>query len=113
MNRLTIFAALTGAVALSAACTSTGQTERRAATGAAIGAIAGAVIGNNTGDGDADEGALIGAVIGGAAGALQGCWEALDCDVPGVNDPYDPSLPDRSRYYSDRYDRYPNDPYRD
>ena len=113
MRHAYLVPALAGAALFATACTSSGQTERRAATGAAIGAVAGAVIGNNTGDGDAGDGAIIGAVIGGAAGALQGCWEALDCDVPGVNDPYDPRLPDRSAYYSDRYDRYPDDPYRD
>lgn len=91
MTRLLTVSAIAGAALFVSACTSTGTTERRAATGAAVGAIAGAVIGNNTGDGDAGDGAAIGAVIGGVAGAAQGCWEALDCDVPGVDDPYDPN----------------------
>ncbi len=91
MTRYLAIAAVSSAALIASACTSTGQTERRAATGAAIGAVAGAVIGNNTGDGDAGDGAAIGAVIGGVAGAAQGCYEALDCDVPGVDDPYDPN----------------------
>jgi uncharacterized protein YcfJ len=53
-------------------CTTTGNMERNAGTGAAIGALAGAVIGNNTGGGDAGNGAVIGAVIGGTAGAVRG-----------------------------------------
>lgn len=98
MSRLLTLTAISAAALVASACTSTGQTERRAATGAAVGAVAGAVIGNNTGDGDAGDGAAIGAVIGGVAGATQGCWEALDCDVPGVDDPYDPNY-DRARGY--------------
>ncbi|MEM6947888.1 MAG: YMGG-like glycine zipper-containing protein [Pseudomonadota bacterium] len=98
MARKVILPALMAGLLLAAACTSTGQTERRAATGAAVGALAGAVIVNNTGDGDAGDGAAIGAVIGGVAGAAQGCYEALDCDVPGVNDPYDPSYSNRRTY---------------
>lgn len=98
MNRLSTITAISAAALLAAACTSTGQTERRAVQGAAVGAIAGAVIGNNTGDGDAGDGAAIGAIIGGVAGAAQGCYEALDCDVPGVNDPYDPYYDPDRRY---------------
>lgn len=61
------------ATALAAgACTTTGNMERDAATGAAIGAIAGAIVGNNTGSGDASTGAAIGAVVGGAGGAYSG-----------------------------------------
>lgn len=69
-----------------AACTSSGKTERNAAYGAAAGAVAGAVICNNVGDGDAQRGAIIGGVLGGAAGAAKGCYEAQDCDIPGVKD---------------------------
>ncbi|MEM1150035.1 MAG: YMGG-like glycine zipper-containing protein [Pseudomonadota bacterium] len=98
MTRLLTIALISSAALAATACTSTGQTERRAAQGAAVGAIAGAVIGNNTGDGDAGNGAVVGAVIGGVAGATQGCYEALDCDVPGVNDPYDPNY-NRNRVY--------------
>ncbi|MEL6662609.1 MAG: YMGG-like glycine zipper-containing protein [Pseudomonadota bacterium] len=98
MKRLLIISAISAGALIATACTSTGQTERRAATGAAVGAIAGAVIGNNTGDGDAGDGAAIGAVIGGVAGAAQGCYEALDCDVPGVDDPYDPNYSSRRGY---------------
>lgn len=54
------------------ACTTTGNTERGAATGAAAGAVLGAIIGNNTGSGDASTGAAIGAVVGGAGGAYAG-----------------------------------------
>ena len=90
-----------------AGCTTSGQTERYGAGGAAVGAAAGALASDDT-----EEGALIGGAIGGAAGALTGCWDALDCDVPGVNDPYDPTIADRSDRYSDRYDRYPDDPNR-
>ena len=91
MTRLLTISSITGAALLVSACTSTGHTERRAVQGAAVGAIAGAIIGNNTGSGDAGDGAETGAIIGAVAGATQGCWEALDCDVPGVNDPYDPN----------------------
>ncbi|MEL6568074.1 MAG: YMGG-like glycine zipper-containing protein [Pseudomonadota bacterium] len=97
MTRILTVSALAAAALLASACTSTGQTERRAVTGAAVGAVAGAIIGNNTGGRDADDGAAIGAVVGAVAGAAQGCYEALDCDVPGVNDPYDPN------YSSNRY----------
>ena len=90
MTRLLTVSAIAGAALFVSACTSTGQTERRAVQGAAVGAIAGAIIGNNTGDGDTGDGAKTGAIIGAVAGAAQGCWEALDCDVPGVDDPYDP-----------------------
>ncbi|MEO0465617.1 MAG: YMGG-like glycine zipper-containing protein [Pseudomonadota bacterium] len=90
MTRLLTLSSIAGAALLVSACTSTGTTERRAVQGAAIGAIAGAVIGNNTGGRDVEDGAAIGAAIGAAAGAAQGCYEALDCDVPGVDDPYDP-----------------------
>lgn len=95
MTRLLTISLVSAAALMATACTSTGTTERRAATGAAVGAVAGAVIGNNTGSGDAGDGAAIGAVVGGVAGATQGCYEALDCDVPGVDDPYDP-------YYAER-----------
>lgn len=88
-----------------AGCTTSGQTERYGAGGAAAGAAAGALASD-----DSEEGALIGGAIGGAAGALTDCWDALDCDVPGVNDPYDPTIPDRSDQYSDRHDRYRDDP---
>lgn len=108
---MTRFLPLSGAAAaaalLAAGCTQSGQTERSAATGAALGAAVGAIASDETA-----EGAAIGAAVGGTAGAATGCWEALDCDVPGVNDPYDPTLPDRSAQYSDRNDRYPDDPYR-
>ncbi len=60
------------AALLMAACTSTGNIERGAATGAVLGGAAGAVIGNNVGDGDAETGAAIGAVVGGASGAYAG-----------------------------------------
>jgi hypothetical protein len=52
--------ALAGAGLLTAGCTTTGNVERGAFSGAAIGAIAGAVIGNNVGAGDAGTGAAIG-----------------------------------------------------
>lgn len=65
-------AILAGTALTLAACTTTGNIERRGAQGAAAGAIAGAVIGNNVGDGDAGRGAAIGAVIGGVAGAAKG-----------------------------------------
>lgn len=97
MTRLLTISAVSAAALLATACTSSGHTERNAAYGAAAGAIAGAVIGNNTGSGDAGDGAKTGAIIGGAAGAAKGCYEALDCDVPGVNDPYDPYYATRSQ----------------
>lgn len=99
MTRLLTISAVSAAALLATACTSTGQTERNAAYGAAAGAIAGAVIGNNTGSGDAGDGAKTGAIIGGVAGAAKGCYEALDCDVPGVDDPYDPYYAERNRGY--------------
>lgn len=60
------------AALLMGACTSTGNIERGAATGAVLGGAAGAVIGNNVGSGDAETGAAIGAVVGGASGAYAG-----------------------------------------
>lgn len=60
------------AALLMGACTSTGNIERGAATGAVLGGAAGAIIGNNVGDGDAETGAAIGAVVGGASGAYAG-----------------------------------------
>ncbi|MEM9740644.1 MAG: YMGG-like glycine zipper-containing protein [Pseudomonadota bacterium] len=95
MTRLLTISAISAVALCATACTSTGQTERRAVTGAAVGAVAGAIIGNNTGGRDVDDGVAIGAAIGAVAGAAQGCYEALDCDVPGVNDPYDPSYSSR------------------
>ena len=99
MTRLLTISTSSVAALFATACTSTGYTERNAVYGAAAGAIAGAVIGNNTGDGDAGDGAKTGAIIGGIAGAAKGCYEALDCDVPGVNDPYDPYYASRNRGY--------------
>ena len=66
------FLGAASAMVLLAACTSTGNVERNAATGAVLGGIAGGVIGNNVGDGDAGRGAAIGAAVGGAAGAARG-----------------------------------------
>ncbi|MCI4644164.1 MAG: YMGG-like glycine zipper-containing protein [Hyphomonadaceae bacterium] len=103
MTRLLTITAVSAAALMATACTSTGTMERRAATGAAIGAVAGAVIGNNSGSGDADDGAVVGAIIGGAAGAAQGCYAALDCDVPGVDDPYDPYYAERNQGYNRSY----------
>ncbi len=60
------------AALLMGACTSTGNIERGAATGAVLGGAAGAIIGNNVGSGDAETGAAIGAVVGGASGAYAG-----------------------------------------
>lgn len=54
------------------ACTTTGNTEKKAAIGAAAGAVTGAIVGNNVGDGDAKTGAIIGGVIGAAGGAYAG-----------------------------------------
>lgn len=54
------------------ACTSSGNTERGALTGALLGGAAGAIIGNNTGSGDAGTGAAIGAAVGAAGGAVVG-----------------------------------------
>jgi phage tail tape-measure protein len=103
--------ALGASVAMLAACTSSGTTERNAAYGAAAGAVAGAVIGNNVGDGDAQRGAVIGGVLGGAAGAAKGCTEAEDCNMPGVKDQQTERDTDGDGY-ADAYDRYPNDRYR-
>mgnify|MGYP001793693486 CR=1 FL=1 len=64
-----------GAATVLAACTTTGNVERRAGQGAVAGAIAGAVIGNNVGDGDAERGAIIGGAIGATAGAIKGRQE--------------------------------------
>ena len=107
MNISTYLGVGVAAIALSA-CTTTGQTERNAATGAALGAVAGAVIGNNVGDGDAQRGAAIGAVAGGAAGAAKGCTEAADCDMPGVKDQPDEVDSDGDGY-ANINDRYPYD----
>lgn len=104
MKSLQGAALISSAALLFAGCTSSGQTERYGAGGAAAGAAIGALAAD-----DSAEGALIGGAIGGAAGALTGCWDALDCDVPGANDPYDPRLEDRSEYYEDRYERSPYD----
>lgn len=67
-----IAAGIIGLAAVAAGCTSTGATERGAATGALLGGAAGAVIGNNTGDGDAGQGAAIGAATGAIAGGVTG-----------------------------------------
>lgn len=111
MKNLIKISALCGAGALLAACTTSGQTERSAATGAVIGGVAGAVIGNNTGDGDAGTGAAIGAALGGAAGAAKGCNDAEDCDLPGVDDQAYEKDADKDGY-ADAVDRYPVDPTR-
>jgi hypothetical protein len=70
------FIAITAVGALAAiataACTSTGNTERGAVTGALLGGAAGAIIGNNTGSGDAGQGAAIGAATGAIAGGVAG-----------------------------------------
>ena len=94
MNISTYLGVGVAAIALSA-CTTTGQTERNAATGAALGAVAGAVIGNNTGSGDARTGALIGGAIGGAAGAYAGCRSEGGCR-------WEENNPNHSQLYLDR-----------
>jgi phage tail tape-measure protein len=83
---------------LSAACTTSGATERNAAGGAALGAIAGAVIGNNVGHGDAAAGAAIGAAVGGTAGAIKGCREDGGCGAANANN--------HRQYYDERAGRY-------
>lgn len=71
--KTTLFA-LTAIAALgaTAACTSSGNTERGALSGALLGGAAGAIIGNNTGSGDAGQGAAIGAATGAIAGGVVG-----------------------------------------
>ena len=107
MKKVIYFTTGIAALGLSA-CTTSGQTERNAATGAALGAVAGAVIGNNIGDGNAERGAIIGGVAGGAAGAAKGCTEAEDCDMPGVKDQPDEVDSDGDGY-ANINDRYPYD----
>jgi uncharacterized membrane protein len=107
MKTIILLTAGFAAIGMSA-CTTSGQTERNAATGAALGAVAGAVIGNNVGDGNAERGAVIGAVAGGAAGAAKGCTEASDCDMPGVNDQPD-EIDSDGDGYANINDRYPYD----
>ena len=93
MTRIWKASALVAAMGLMAsACTTTGNTERRAG-GAALGALAGAVIGNNTGSGSAGTGAAIGAVVGGLAGA-------------GVGAQKDKQVADTRQYYDERAGRY-------
>ena len=60
------------ALAALSACTSSGNTERGAVTGAVLGGAAGAIIGNNTGSGNAGQGAAIGAATGAIAGGVLG-----------------------------------------
>jgi phage tail tape-measure protein len=67
------------------ACTSTGNTERGAATGAALGALGGAIIGNNVGSGDAGTGAAIGALAGAAGGAYAGQQQDKTLNQQGNN----------------------------
>lgn len=111
MSNILKYAAFGASAIVLAACTSTGQTERTAATGAVLGGVAGAVIGNNTGRGDAGEGAAIGAVLGGAAGAAKGCNDAEDCDLPGAKDQAYEKDADKDGY-ADAVDNYPVDPTR-
>jgi phage tail tape-measure protein len=95
MTRTWMTSAIGVAVAgmLASACTTTGNTERGAATGAVLGGLAGAVIGNNVGSGSAGTGAAIGAVVGGAAGAAVGADQ-------------DRRVTDTRQYYDERAGRY-------
>lgn len=104
--KTTLFA-LTAIAALgaTAACTSTGNTERGAVTGALLGGAAGAIIGNNTGSGDAGQGAAIGAATGAIAGGVAGSQSDRNTNRADVGPNGEPMLYDsyaRRSYYVDR-----------
>lgn len=98
-----IIAASALAALAGTACTSSGNTERGAATGALLGGVAGAIIGNNTGSGNAGQGAAIGAATGAIAGGVVGSQKDRDTQEAGprgeqlVYDSYA-----RRYYYVDR-----------
>jgi hypothetical protein len=77
MKLLVISAALAAGLGV-AACTSSGNTERGALSGALLGGAAGAIIGNNTGSGDAGQGAAVGAATGAIAGGVVGASKDRD-----------------------------------
>jgi hypothetical protein len=72
MKMIMFAGSIAAATLTAAACTSSGNTERGALSGAVLGGLAGAVIGNNTGSGDAGQGAAIGAGAGAIAGGVAG-----------------------------------------
>lgn len=97
-----VIAATVTAIAGLAACTSSGNTERGAVTGALLGGAAGAIIGNNAGSGDAGEGAAIGAATGAIAGGVVGSQQDRDqrADAGRYGPNGEPLL------YDSRSDRY-------
>lgn len=100
-----VFAASAAAVAALAACTSSGNTERGAVTGALLGGAAGAIIGNNTGSGNAGQGAAIGAATGAIAGGVVGASkDRQNADQYANNNQYGPN--GEPLIYDNRANRY-------